>query len=277
MARFTKRRLQAAYRLVVEVCLLGHDGHAWTQRLMEGLVKLFEARCAALAWAGLPERPGAFNKSEIGLVYGFTPEEEDIWRHYCGPDRTFRSEFLRRVVNIPARFVTVRRQDVMNDKEWYALPEVREIHQACGIDANMASFFVVPSMRRLFGIGVHRAWGEPQFTEDDRRQLRLLHVELARAWRHRLAAPAEEDPAIANLPDRLAQVLWLLCLGRSEKEVAAELRLSTKTVHNHVSRLHRRLEVANRGELLARAIARGSLGTLPAMPGRHLNQFLPPM
>lgn len=274
MPATAERDLRPVYRLVIDVCQRGHDAAAWTDRLMGGLAELFLAKVVALAWATLPDRPGAFNRSEVQLHYGLTPEQERRFvQAYRGDDDTFRSEFLRRVVNIPARFVTVRRQDLMTDEEWYAQPEVEAVHRSCGIDANMASFFVLTDRARMFGIGVHRAWGAPQFTVGDRRRLRVLHVELARAWRERFTVPRDADPEIAGLPGRLRQVLWLLCVGRSEKEIARQLRLSPHTVHHHVARLHKLLAVRSRGELLARALTRP--GPLPplALPGPAMNRF----
>lgn len=239
---------------------------------MVGVADLFDARVVGLAWAHLPDQPGKFNRSDIELYYGFTQDQHHLWlQTYCGEDQTFQSEFLRRVVNIPARFVTVRRQDVMSDEAWYAMPVVDTVHRCIGIDATMASFFVVARLGRLFGIGVHRNWGEPQFTDGDRRRLRLLHVELAHAWL-RVVRPDESDPAIAGLPPRLRQVLWLLCLGKSEKEIALEFDLSPRTVHNHVCRLHQVLAVSTRGELIAKAITHGQIEPV-AIPDAAMNQF----
>ena len=268
----TEKQLRDIYRLIVDVCQRGHDAAAWTNCLMEGLANLFDTKVAGIVWSYLPERPGEFPRSEVELHYGTTPEEERAFVNaFLGENATFQSECLRRIVAIPARFVTVRRQDVMSDEEWYASSECQQIHQTCGVDSHLTSFFVAASQGRLFGIGLHRAWGKPQFTAVDRRRLRVLHFELARAWRARFAAPSD-DPTIRQLPQRLRQVLWLLCLGRSEKEVAAHLDLSLHTVHNHIRRLHNALNVSSRGGLLARALAQPNLPPL-ALPGREMNRF----
>jgi hypothetical protein len=47
--------------------------------------------------------------------------------------------------------------------------------------------------------------------------------------------------------------------GLSEKEVAAELKLSPNTVHGYVKILYRKLDVANRSESFARFGRRRSL------------------
>ncbi len=64
-----------------------------------------------------------------------------------------------------------------------------------------------------------------------------------------LAAPP------AHLTPRQAEVLGLLEQGRSTKQIAAELHLSTETVRNHVRGLFRALGVNSRLEAVAAARA----------------------
>jgi PAS domain S-box-containing protein len=54
-----------------------------------------------------------------------------------------------------------------------------------------------------------------------------------------------------HLTPRQVQVLRLLEQGRSTKQIAAELHLSTETVRNHVRRLFKALEVNSRLEAVA--------------------------
>ena len=56
-----------------------------------------------------------------------------------------------------------------------------------------------------------------------------------------------------HLTPRQAEVLRLLEQGRSTKQIAAELHLSTETVRNHVRRLFRALGVNSRLEAVAAA------------------------
>ncbi|MBL9161627.1 MAG: response regulator transcription factor [Planctomycetaceae bacterium] len=274
--RIARRKLTAAHRLVTDVCQLGNDAERWTDCLMAGLRDLFDARFVAIALAPLPRRPDEWVRAEIALQRGLNQQEAEIWRRgYWAEGNAFKSEFLRRSVAIASHFVTVRRQDVMTDDEWYSSAVAREIHQAIGIDAQMESHFVAMSIRRIFGMAVHREWGKPQYTVSERRDFRRVHLELARAWRQRIVTPVGEDPLIEGLPERLRQVLWLLCAGRSEKEIASELDLSPRTVHNHVTRLYDTLEVHSRGELLARALTRTRSAAVE-LPDAKSNEFTSP-
>src|SRR5262249_39804463 len=60
-----------------------------------------------------------------------------------------------------------------------------------------------------------------------------------------------------HLTPRQVEVLRLLQLGRSTKQIAAELHLSIATVRNHIRRLFRALGVNSRLEAVA--AARGAL------------------
>jgi len=73
----------------------------------------------------------------------------------------------------------------------------------------------------------------------------------------------EEDPRgpAAPQPDltpRQVEVLRLLEQGRSTKQIAAELHLSTETVRNHIRRLLRALGVNSRLEAVAAARTRSA-------------------
>jgi PAS domain S-box-containing protein len=57
----------------------------------------------------------------------------------------------------------------------------------------------------------------------------------------------------AHLTPRQTEVLRLLEQGRSTKQIAAELHLSTKTVRNHIRHLLRALDVNSRLEAVAAA------------------------
>ncbi len=53
------------------------------------------------------------------------------------------------------------------------------------------------------------------------------------------------DP-VADLPRRQLEVLRLICMGLSNKEIARELQLSISTIRAHISALFRKLDVTNR-------------------------------
>ena len=68
-------------------------------------------------------------------------------------------------------------------------------------------------------------------------------------------APEEGPATPPHLTPRQVEVLRLLEQGRSTKQIAAELHLSTETVRNHIRRLFRALGVNSRLEAVAAARA----------------------
>ena len=73
-------------------------------------------------------------------------------------------------------------------------------------------------------------------------------------------APVAPHP---HLTPRQLEVLRLLEQGRSTKQIAAELQLSTETVRNHIRRLFRALGVHSRLEAVAAARSTGAEAGAP--------------
>ena len=71
---------------------------------------------------------------------------------------------------------------------------------------------------------------------------RPIYLPAANRGRPRAAL---ENP-VDGLPPRLMEVLKLICMGLSNKEIARELDLSVSTVRAHVSALFQKLGVSNR-------------------------------
>lgn len=69
------------------------------------------------------------------------------------------------------------------------------------------------------------------------------------------AAPAPE-PLTAREEEVLRSIAW----GRSNKEIAAELGLSIKTVESYKAAAVQKLNLRNRGEIVRYAVSRGWLG-----------------
>ena len=59
------------------------------------------------------------------------------------------------------------------------------------------------------------------------------------------------------LTDRQLEILTLLALGYSEKEVALRLGISLRTARNHVANLYQRLGLHHRAEAVLMAVRHG--------------------
>lgn len=77
--------------------------------------------------------------------------------------------------------------------------------------------------------------------------------------------PAEEPAEVPELTPRETQVLRLVAMGMSYKQIAAELGLSHRTVQNHVQNTLTKLQLHNRVQLVRFAISRGLDGVDPTL------------
>jgi DNA-binding CsgD family transcriptional regulator len=98
---------------------------------------------------------------------------------------------------------------------------------------------------------------EPEFSEREREMLELLRPHFARA----LGATVTGERSLAPLDsprwsfsERQQQIVAMIVDGRSYKEIASSLAISTETVKDHLRRVFTRLGVQSRGELAARVL-----------------------
>ena len=68
----------------------------------------------------------------------------------------------------------------------------------------------------------------------------------------RAGSKASDDPSLATLSAREAEVLRLLTKGLTDREIAGALMISTRTVETHVSSVLHKLGVRNRAEAAGR-------------------------
>ena len=235
-ARISLRLARRAVRLVGDVRDRGADADDWRPLLVRRLRGLARADIAISSEVFLTPRPRKDEPervSDVGwmcsAIGGAEPRTvrveqvcdrppEDLLQMVRGPDGQGRA--LRPVLTLRAGGHMVLSQ--------VTLPHIAAVDQ----------------------LSVYRSAGPP-LGRSMARLVRLVHVELARFWR-RDVLRAAVDPT-ADLPPRLGQTLEHLCAGASEKEIARALALSPHTVHNYVKALHKRFDIASRGELLAKA------------------------
>jgi DNA-binding NarL/FixJ family response regulator len=76
---------------------------------------------------------------------------------------------------------------------------------------------------------------------------------LSRYIRGRSNKPGKEDSPMAALTDRELEIYQLIGLGRSARQIAEELHVSTKTVETHRSHMTEKLGLKSTNELLKHA------------------------
>ncbi|MDB5355899.1 MAG: Transcriptional regulator, LuxR family protein [Phycisphaerales bacterium] len=209
----------------------------------------------------------------MGFGEGFTPAERPRFTSAVGAgsiDQQEQAVFVRYVAGdisvdpcIPElashcqSAYAFRREQLVNNKQWYGYPHVSDDRRAAGVDD------VIYSMRRLNrrgtlqSIAVHRPWGDPRrFNEQDRTLLRLAHLTVA----PKIAPPrplTRPQRLARQLSLRLRQTLARLLLGESEKQIAVDFSLSRHTVHGYVKSIYAHFQVAGRAELMSHWVELG--------------------
>ncbi len=84
-----------------------------------------------------------------------------------------------------------------------------------------------------------------------------LHPEVAKLLMHEVMAPAKEADSLDELTEREREVLGLLGLGMSNKEIAYKISVSEKTVKAHVSSILNKLNLPGRTHAALYASKRG--------------------
>jgi len=151
-------------------------------------------------------------------------------------------------------WVTTAGTQISDEASYHASPWYQNFFKHIDCDGYVVSIRVVDVPQRPEAITIDRPHGAAPFGEREVALLKLLHDEIAPLVGVRLAT--EEHLSRNGLSKRLRETLSLLLEGYSEKQVASELKLGTRTVHDYVMRIYAHFHVSSRAELLAYFIRR---------------------
>jgi DNA-binding CsgD family transcriptional regulator len=142
------------------------------------------------------------------------------------------------------------RRELVDDRCWERCPQTVEILRPLRILDRVVTGFPLSPTVEVF-VGLDRRDRDRPFEEHHRDLLRASVEGLG--WLHRRLAWSYGLPTVTEpLAPRERAVLLRLLGGRSEKDVAAELRITAASTHQYVVSLYRKLGVSTRAELLAR-------------------------
>lgn len=190
---------------------------------------------------------------------GWMDEEEQRVAAAFISDPTSHEPMLDLFERIEGPVVVRRRPELLDDRTWYGSRWVQDYRRRMRVDSAMyVSCRIGPGDTTML-LGLHRAWGDPEFTIRDASVAELVHAGMRTAY-----ASRQGQDAFAKLPPHLRGVLDRLLAGDSEKAAAAQLDLSPHTVHQYVKKLYKALGVSSRGELGALALR---LNHVPASAG----------
>ena len=273
IADLTLEDVSAVIRLVREVCDRWDDPRSWREHLLRGACGLLGGTVGIMV---VDDEPGedSFGRPSVISAVGIAPEMRGLLQPAFS--QFARREFgevsrnlLPGITELHAQlsrqgWVTAAASQISDAGSYHASPHYLEFRRQIGSDDFVVSMRIVDVPRRPEAITIDRPHGAPRFGGREVAILKLLHDEIAPLIGVRLAT--EEHLCRDGLSKRLNETLSLLLEGRSEKEVAGELGLGARTVHDYVTMLYVHFEVCSRAELLAyfirRApVARGANGS----------------
>ncbi len=154
-----------------------------------------------------------------------------------------------------------RFSDVIAAEDLRRLEIYRELYEPLGIEHQMA--FTLPYRPpRVLGVALSR--GGRDFSDAERDLIRLARPYLIQGYRNAIdytaacrAAEAGADLTAAlrraGLTEREAQVMRLVARGSSNRDAAAALEVSVRTVQKHLERAYATLAVRSRSAAARRA------------------------
>lgn len=151
----------------------------------------------------------------------------------------------------------IRISDVCDVRSFHALALYRELYEPLGIEHQIAFSLPAPAGQMLSLVLSRRT---EDFTDAERDLLARARPHLIQAYRNALehtallrqaglapVLPPADLPAY-GLTEREAAVVRRVASGLSNRDIAAELGLSTRTVQKHLEHAYRKLGVSSRSE-----------------------------
>ena len=127
---------------------------------------------------------------------------------------------------------------------------VAERYIALAVDAKVDGYVTIGQRWPVVAAAIRRVAGGYRYFSGDIRARLHFNGGMSR-W------PTEVKTRMATLSPREQEIVRLLALGRSVRQVGDDLRVSPKTVDNHKTRLMAKLGVHDRVELARLAIREG--------------------
>jgi len=255
--------VSSVIRLVREVCDRWDEPRAWREHLLQGACQLLGGNVGTMM-ADYRSQHGWFGELAITSVVGLPQSMEEVYRPAMlqMDHRRFEDVSENLWPGITELWDQMQRQGwvttaghaIVDEATYRASPIYLNLRKQMDCDDFVVSIRVVDVPKRPEAISIDRPHGAAPFGPREVSLLKLLHDEVAPLIGVRLAT--EEHISRDGLSKRLRETLALLLEGYSEKQVASQLNLGARTVHDYVTMLYEHFRVASRAELLAYFVRR---------------------
>lgn len=180
-----------------------------------------------------------------GYVLGIDESQARIMNDWYLEGGAYRDDPFNRSI-AKKGLSTLRRQDLLSNSEWYTDPHIEGL-KSLSLDGVMAS---VRTLReQQITLVARRNWGETDYSEQEREVLDCI----ADCFKWFFLDLEEHNyfGSPIKVPSRFERIMDGLMRGLSEKEIAEEVCLSSRTVHKYVQELFRYFGVNSRPKLMA--------------------------
>ena len=247
----------AALRLVGE---LGEFSEAHTGPLIQHLMASLGATLGAgsLWWTLLggtdPSSAAGVSRS---VVHGLDETTLRRWEQGFLLEGAYRIHPMWEPLSAgEGRLRSARREQLVDDRLWYGSPHVAEWTRGLGYDDVVVSAVPLGDGSEVC-LAAMRPWNDGRFGERERQLLALVSGSLAGIYRRHLDPMRDASGRLrveairSRLSPRHQRIVVHLITGRSERQIAAQGALSTRTAHKYIEQVYRAFRVSSRAELMA--------------------------
>jgi DNA-binding CsgD family transcriptional regulator len=260
----TLDEVSGVIRLVREVCDLWDDPQQWRAHLLEGTCQLLGGHVGILLEDDHSAAPGYFGNLCVTSIVGLPTAMRALvqpaisqlsQRKYDDVSENVLAGVSKLWQHMQYQgWATVAGNQIADEASYHGSPFYQGFRKQLDCDDFVVSIRLVDLPQRPEGILIDRPHGANAFGPREVALLKLLHDEIAPLVGVRLTT--EEHLSRDGLSKRLRETLSHLLEGYSEKQVASELKLAPRTVHDYVTMLYQHFNVSSRAELLAYFIRR---------------------
>ena len=245
--------VRLAFRAIGDCRDVGGDTAQWQQLAMQAVGRLVGA-AAVTGGEGHWPRPLQLPIQVSAYSIGLDESAKGLFAEYVDEFGIHTDPVFQGLQRTSSRLETVRRADLVSDREWYRASTFTEYLRPARLDHSLTSIYQRPRGDAVSCFRIHRAFGERDFSDRERALAAFFHDELGRLIGRSLTSAIESESK--PLSPRLRETLAYLLEGDSEKQVALRMGISRATAHQYVTALYRRFDAHSRAELLVRVLRR---------------------
>lgn len=243
MARLSERDLKSAFELVYDAgSLAGHE--PFPAEFLARLKQLIPADAIVGYHEAIIGRPCRVVESVEIPAEGIPADIQELGGQFGHQDPIRHCEGAREARVLKLSDFLTRRARRKLEFYWY-------VWRPLGIDDSLRVWLPAPAGRARV---IYLERSKRDFTERDRSLLQLLRPSLIKIQNAAFARRRARTPAAATLTKREREILSLIARGKTSREIAELLVVSTYTVRKHTEHILEKLDVRTRSAAVALAL-----------------------